>query len=204
MTAAVVWLGFLLGLRHALEADHLPAVATLASRSSRVRVVAFVAAAWGFGHAAVLLIAGAVLVWSGAQWPPAVAGILEGAAGGVLVWLGIDVMRRASRDPVAVQGTPFATRALVIGGVHGVEGSGAVVLVALPGIHSPTAALGYLGAFGIGSIAGMVACSFAVSLPLTAASRLAGGGRTLQRLLGATSIAVGALLIAGYMRSILT
>lgn len=219
MTAALVGLGFLLGLRHALEPDHLSAVAALASRSARVRDVARVAAAWGLGHAAVLLAAGTALVWTGAHWPPALAATLELAAGAILVWLGVDVVRRALPAPLpavgavalATEGGPsdgaptFAARAFVIGGVHGVEGSGAVVLVALPSVHSASAAALYLGAFGLGSVAGMVACSFAVTLPLgIVARRFAGGARRLQLAVGVTSLAVGASMIAAYIRSIFT
>jgi sulfite exporter TauE/SafE len=223
VTAALIGLGFLLGLRHALEPDHLSAVAALASRSARVRDVARVAGAWGLGHAAVLVAAGTALVWTGAHWPPALAATLELAAGAILVWLGVDVLRRAMTAPAiarsegggavalatggasTIAAPTFAARAFVIGGVHGVEGSGAVVLVALPSVHSASAAALYLGAFGIGSVAGMVACSFAVTLPLgIVARRFTGGARRLQLAVGVTSVAVGASMIAAYIRSIFT
>jgi sulfite exporter TauE/SafE len=212
VTAALVWLGFLLGLRHALEPDHLTAVAALSSRHASARAVARVAGAWGLGHAAVLFATGVVLVWTGAHWPPRVAAALELTAGGVLVWLGVDVLRRASAPapvPVPVGGSTgapaFAARAFLVGGVHGVEGSGAVVLLALPSVHSVATAAVYLGAFGLGSVAGMVACSFAVTLPLgLAARRFARRARQLQWVVGVTSIAFGATMIALYMRSIFT
>lgn len=206
MTAALVWLGLLLGLRHALEADHLAAVASLASRGGRTREVARVAGAWGLGHAAVLFVAGAALVWTGTRWPPAVASALELAAGAVLVWLGVDVVRRALRRPRAVgdaaaarpgDGRGGASRALFVGGVHGIEGSGAVVLLVLPSVHSTAQALAYLGAFGLGSVAGMLLCSLLVTLPLgVAARRVRRGGRVLQLAVGAASLAVGLAAVA--------
>ncbi len=195
MTAALAWLGFLLGLRHALEPDHLAAVAALASRGARPRDVARVAAAWGFGHAAVLLVAGTALAWTGARWPPAVADGLAAAAGAMLVWLGAAALRRpaGAAPPTA---NAFVGRALLVGGVHGIEGSGAVVLLALPGLRSTGAAAGWLAAFGAGSIGGMLACSLAVTLPLgIAARRLAGAAPLVQRAVGAATVAVGALLI---------
>jgi hypothetical protein len=205
LTAALLWLGILLGLRHALEADHLSAVAALASRPARLRDVVRVAAAWGLGHAAVLLLAGTALAWTGAQWPPTVAATLELAAALVLMWLGVDVLRRASRPLEPSAPTRFAARAFVIGGVHGIEGSGAVVLLALPAIHSVPVAAAYLAAFGVGSVAGMVTCSFALTLPLGMAARhLGGGARVLRWFIGLTSLAIGALLLARYMRSIFT
>ena len=214
MSVALVWLGFLLGLRHALEPDHLTAVAALASRSGGARRLARVAAAWGAGHAAVLCGVGVALVWTGARWPPAVAGALELAAGAVLVWLGVDVVRRvAARAPAlraagAVAAEPtgaFVARAFFVGGVHGVEGSGAVVLLALPSVRSTATAAAYLASFGVGSIAGMLACSLLVTLPVgIAARRLQRYAPRLQLVIGATSIAVGGAMIAGYIRSILT
>jgi hypothetical protein len=206
LSAALLWLGFLLGLRHALEADHVTAVATLASRNARTREVVRIAGAWGLGHAVVLFAAGAALVYTGARWPEAIAETLELASGAVLVWLGLDVLRRATRPTSATEAVAptFAARALVIGGVHGIEGSGAVVLLALPSLHSTRAALAYLAVFGMGSVAGMLACSCAVTLPLGVAARHLGkSARGLQLALGATSIAVGAAMIVGYMRSIL-
>jgi high-affinity nickel-transport protein len=107
--------------------------------------------------------------------------------------------------------TPAAplSRALLVGGVHGMEGSGAVVLVALPALHGSAHAFAYLGVFGVGSILGMLICSLAVSLPMDAAAqRFAGAGRALQLAVGATSVFIGGS-IAGralypYIRSIFT
>jgi hypothetical protein len=206
LTAALVWLGFVLGLRHAIEPDHLTAVAALSSRGVQARAVARIAGAWGLGHATVLFATGVALVWTGARWPPAVAAALELAAGLMLVWLGADVLRRtAVARPVAAAPPAFAARAFLVGGVHGIEGSGAVVLLALPSVRSTGAAAVYLGAFGLGSVAGMIACSFAVTLPLgLAARRLARRARQLQLVVGVSSIAVGAAMVAGYIRSIFT
>jgi high-affinity nickel permease len=205
VTAALIWLGFLLGLRHALEPDHLTAVAALAAGGGGGRPLLRVAGAWGIGHAAVLLVAGVVLVWSGAHWPPLLMHLVEVAAGAVLVWLGIDVLWHA-RPPATEVGAPrFATRAFFVGGVHGVEGSGAVVLLALPAVHSTADAAVYLGAFGMGSVAGMLACSFALTLPLGLAARLFSRRvRQLQIAVAVTSIAVGAAMLFGYIRSIFT
>jgi hypothetical protein len=176
LTGALLWLGFVLGVRHAFEADSL---AALAIRRPRARDAVRIAVVWGLGHAAVLFVAGGALLWAGAQWPLRLAGALEAAAGVVLVWLGSDVLGRVAR--------PLPLR--------GVEGSGALVLLALPSLRSPAAGMAYLAAFGAGSILGMVN----LAVPLL---RLQAAARTLQCLVGMTSVAVGALLIAGYIRSI--
>ena len=198
MLAGVLWLGFLLGLRHAFEADHLAAVTSLSARVSRRADILRVAAAWGLGHTLMLTGAGTLLVVAGAVWSPAgwMARAAELVAGAVLVWLGADVLRRAlGRDAITTDAaaTPaLASRALVVGGLHGMEGSGAVVLVALPALHSAGAAFLYLGLFGAGSVAGMLASSFVLSLPLRfAARRWAWSARGLQLGIGGTSIVLG-------------
>jgi len=94
MTALLV-LGFLLGMRHALEADHVAAVASLATRSSSVRNTLRVAAAWGVGHTAVLMAFGAALLALDASLSPAIGRLLEGTVGVMLILLGVGVLRRA-------------------------------------------------------------------------------------------------------------
>jgi hypothetical protein len=198
MLAGVLWLGFLLGVRHAFEADHLAAVTSLSTRVARRRDVLRIAAAWGLGHTLTLTVAGTLIVAAGVAWSPdgrwARAGEL--VAGGVLIWLGADVLRRAlrSRRAAADVAPPpaLASRALVVGGLHGMEGSGAVVLVALPALRSAAQAFSYLALFGVGSILGMLASSLLVALPLGfAARRWTWSARALQLGIGATSIVLG-------------
>jgi len=196
MLAGVLWLGFLLGLRHAFEADHLAAVTSLSSRVARRRDMMRIAAAWGLGHSITLTLAGTLLVAAGVVWSPDGwwARVGELVAGGVLVWLGADVFRRAfGRRRHDHAATPaLASRALFVGGLHGMEGSGAVVLIALPALRSPTAAFVYLGLFGAGSILGMLLSSIALSLPLGwAARRFSWSTRAVQLGVGATSVLVG-------------
>ena len=198
MLAGVLWLGLLLGLRHAFEADHLAAVTTLSARVGRRRDMLRIAAAWGLGHTLTLTLAGTLLVAAGVVWSPdgRLARLGELLAGVVLVWLGADALRRAlgaRRAAGHVDPAPaLASRALVVGGLHGMEGSGAVVLVALPALRSAGGAFVYLALFGVGSILGMVFSSFVVSLPLgMAARRWAWSTRALQFGVGATSILLG-------------
>jgi sulfite exporter TauE/SafE len=201
MLAGVLWLGFLLGLRHAFEADHLAAVTSLSTRVARRRDMMRIACAWGLGHTITLTLAGTLLVAAGIVWSPdgLWARVGELVAGAVLVWLGADVFRRAlgrhRRDPFAddrAVAPALASRALFVGGLHGMEGSGAVVLIALPALRSPAAAFVYLGLFGAGSILGMLLSSIALSLPLAwAARRFATGTKVVQLGVGATSVLVG-------------
>lgn len=95
-------LGFLLGLRHALEADHLAAVATLATRSRGIGRTMLQGAAWGLGHALTLLGVGGACLLLGLEVPPRVAHLLEAGVGVMLVGLGIGVLRRLARRRIHV------------------------------------------------------------------------------------------------------
>jgi len=101
MTAfSVLLLGFLLGLKHATEADHLAAVATLATRQSSVGQTVRQGVAWGVGHTLTLVTIGTVVLLFGKAIPSNVAQFLELAVGVMLVLLGADVLRRLLRARV--------------------------------------------------------------------------------------------------------
>jgi len=57
---SVLLLGFMIGLRHAIEADHVAAVASLTTRSRSLSAAANLAAAWGLGHTLMLFAVGTV------------------------------------------------------------------------------------------------------------------------------------------------
>jgi ABC-type nickel/cobalt efflux system permease component RcnA len=95
--AALLILGFLLGVRHALEADHVAAVASLAIRSSSLANTVRVAAAWGLGHTAALVLCGSILLAVDASLSPSASRVLESSVGVMLIVLGIGVLRRLRR-----------------------------------------------------------------------------------------------------------
>jgi ABC-type nickel/cobalt efflux system permease component RcnA len=101
MTALLLF-GFLLGVRHALDADHVAAVASLATRSSSVVNTMRVAAAWGLGHTAALLVFGSLLLGLDASLPRGAGRMLEAAVGVMLIMLGADVLRRWRRKRIHV------------------------------------------------------------------------------------------------------
>jgi cytochrome c biogenesis protein CcdA len=223
---SLVTLGFLMGVRHALEADHVAAVASLATRASSPRETARLAALWGAGHAATLLLVGGLVVWLGGAVPGSVARVLEAAAGVLLVVLGADVLRRLRRRRVhfhahrheggvqhlhahAHAGEPAAAhdparhrhehhgglfcRALLVGSVHGMAGSAALVVLSLQAVSSTAGAVAYMAVFGAGAVAGMVLFSLAIALPLgLRVGRLEAASRGLEAALGAASVAIGA------------
>ncbi len=88
-------LGFLIGMQHALEADHLAAVGAMAAggRDSKRRL-ALRGAAWGLGHTLTLFIICAAAILLGFTLTDRWAAALEFGVGVMLVVLGLDVLRR--------------------------------------------------------------------------------------------------------------
>jgi hypothetical protein len=224
MLGTLLVIGLLTGIRHALEADHVAAVASLATRSTSVRQTAWLAAVWGAGHAAALLLVGGMVVALGAALPTGLARLFEAAAGLLLVALGIDVLRRVRRQKVhfhvhrhdgglqhvhahahdgAVSHGQDAhghahprgllLRAGVMGSLHGMAGSAALVVLSLQAVPSQARALAYMAVFAAGSVAGMVLFSLVIALPARLRGpHLAGASRGFEAALGAVSVAVGA------------
>lgn len=97
---SILLIGLLLGMQHATEADHLAAVATLATRQASLAQALRLGLAWGIGHTLTLMLfAGAVLVL-GLVISPSLEQALETAVGLMLVGLGADVLRRLRRERI--------------------------------------------------------------------------------------------------------
>jgi hypothetical protein len=200
-------LGSLLGMRHALEPDHLAAVTTLVTEERRSYKAALLGACWGLGHTFGLVVVGAVLVALRAEMPAHVAELFEFFVALMLIALGVraivHAMRQGAAGPVRAHrhggtvhvhgaGAPhvhigtwtLARRPLIVGAVHGLAGSGALTALVLATLPTTAAQLTYVGLFGLGSTLGMAALSGLLGWPL---ARL-GANRRLAR---AVSLTVG-------------
>ena len=205
----VLALGLLLGMRHATEADHVAAVATLASRERSLKAGMFHGMAWGIGHTLMLLIVAGALGFLGWVISPLMAGYMERVVGAMLILLGIGVARRSWRDRrdlhahihaqranVVAPSHKLPGRSLVVGMVHGLAGSAALALLASQSISSPVWMLVYIAVFGLGSILGMVLLSGMLAIPLgLAARRLTSVNRLLVGGVPLFSIAMGGRLL---------
>jgi len=218
----VLFLGFLLGVKHALEADHVAAVATLATHSASLPARVKLAGMWGVGHAVTLLLLGGMLLVLDLSPPERVVRMLEGIVGLVLIVLGADVLRRLRTRGVHLHWhrhdggsaylhahahdmfTPCLAhhahehpqrvlpRALLVGSLHGIAGSAALVVLSLELTQSTVQALLYLATFGVGSVAGMAALSLAISIPMRLSShRLGRAWRMVEGALGMVTIGLG-------------
>jgi hypothetical protein len=167
---SVLALGLVLGLRHALDADHLAAVSTMATERHGMFASSLVGALWGLGHTLSLMAAGVVVIVFHIEIGERVGKALELCVGIMLIALGADSLRRLARGgeghPHAHEHGPrLRARPLLVGMVHGLAGSAALTMLVIAAVPSPALGLLYLGVFGIGSIGGMVIMSAVFSLP---------------------------------------
>src|SRR5258708_1480372 len=176
--SAALGLGFALGLRHALEPDHMVAVSTIVSQSRSIRKSSLVGASWGLGHTASLFAAGIAVIGLKLTIPKNMALWMELAVAAMLFALGFKTMRSAFQGwrihrhgdhPHLHVHTPVSMglglRPFLVGMVHGLAGSGALMLVVLTTIPSPLAGLGYILMFGLGSTGGMLLMSSVIGMP---------------------------------------
>lgn len=188
----ILVLSFLLGMRHATDADHVVAVTTIVTRQRSLPRAASIGALWGLGHTVTLLAIGGAMIALGLVMPPWLGLTLELVVAVMLVVLGIASVVGGTRGERMIDSS---ARPLIVGTIHGMAGSAAFTLLALPLIASPLLAAGYLVLFGIGTIAGMVVVTLAISLPsLYAAHRIAGARQLLRYAAGVASIAFGLYL----------
>lgn len=97
---SILLIGFLLGVKHAVESDHLAAVATLATGQQSLAATMRQGVAWGVGHTFTLLIVGGAVLMLGTTVPANLAQMLELCVGLMLAALGIDVIRRVARQRI--------------------------------------------------------------------------------------------------------
>ena len=99
-----LFLGFFLGMRHATDADHVVAIATIVSRERTIAGSALIGAAWGIGHTVTVMAVGIAIIGFGAVIPPRLGLSLEFAVGVMLVVLGVLTLTGLGRTIGAVAG----------------------------------------------------------------------------------------------------
>jgi high-affinity nickel permease len=222
----ILGFGFVLGMQHALEADHIAAVSSIAARRTGVGDIVKHGLTWGLGHTITLFVFAGAAILLGHAIPEQLARPLETAVGIMLVGLGAHVLWRLWRDRVHFHqhrhgdgaehfhlhshaGDPvphlrsrhahqhgFRWRTLLVGLMHGMAGSAALLVLAVTQAASATYGLLYVLLFGIGSMLGMGALSALIAVPLVVSARwLTLANHALQGIVGVITIAIGATTI---------
>jgi hypothetical protein len=187
-------LGLGLGARHALEPDHLAAVSVLGADGPGARRGLLVGALWGVGHTLSLLACGLAAAIAAARIPDQLADVFEIAVAAMLIALGGRAVFRGRAERhlnLHVPPRVPTMRPLLVGAVHGLAGSGALVALATAALPSTAARVAFIALFGLGSIAAMSAISGLAGWPLARLVRHPAAGRFLLGVAGATSVAVG-------------
>lgn len=208
--------GLSLGMRHALEPDHLAAVSTLASEErGGLKAALRLAAFWGLGHTFSLLVVGGSLAVLGAQMPARLGLAFELVVAVMIVGLGLRAVRRAVAEGRAgfehthahgglththaapsehlhVSRWTMATRPLLIGLMHGLAGSGALTALVVAELPDTSARLSYIALFGAGSVVGMSLLTGLAGVPLMKLARSPRLAAGLLLFTGVLSTGIGA------------
>jgi len=219
-TISMLAFGFVLGLKHAIEADHIAAVSTIASEQASIVRSTFVGAFWGLGHTISLLVAGAAIVFLHIEISGRATVVLEFGVGIMLIVLGANALRkiieggrlhmhvhehggrlhahphvhndRQHDNASNHHGLKLHRRPFIVGMIHGLAGSGALMLLVLSTIRQPLIALSYVLTFGVGSTGGMMLMSALAGLPaILTAQRFARANMMLRAAAASFSIVLG-------------
>lgn len=225
---SILLLGLFIGMQHALEADHIAAVAAIASRQKSPRRIIGHGAVWGLGHTITLMaVAGAALLLD-LSIGAALSALLELCVGVVLIALGGHLLIRLYRERVHFHAHRHAdgvahfhahshmgetrghdasahdhehsaglpVRTLLVGMVHGLAGSAALLVLTASTVNDPLTGLAYIAMFGFGSIVGMAALSACIAAPISYSARtLTWLNRSLQGGVGAATAILGAAVV---------
>ena len=218
-----ILLGLFLGMRHALDADHLAAVATLSSGSRSIKDAIKLGLAWGLGHTFTLCAFGLFVLSLDSVIPESLALWLEFIVGLMLVWLGADLLVRFRKsrihfhthhhadgtihfhahshkyravdsalihDHIHLKRAPL--RAFIVGLMHGMAGSAALLMLSVERFDNFWSGLGYIALFGCGAMIGMAVLSVAIAIPLRKTiSRVSWAYNAIIYSLAGVSIAIG-------------
>jgi len=212
---AALGLGFVLGLRHALDVDHLAAVSTIVSQRRSLWRSSLVGALWGLGHTVSLVAVAVAVIGLHTEIPASVGQGLELGVAAMLIVLGVNLLRSVLRREVHLhvhthgsrghvhphlhaEGRvdhdhgPDRRRPFLVGLVHGLAGSAGLMLAVVATIPNPVLALAYVAVFGIGSVGGMAVMSALFGIPaLLTAGRFANADMVLRLGAATASVAIG-------------
>jgi ABC-type nickel/cobalt efflux system permease component RcnA len=216
-----LFFGFILGMEHALDADHVVAVSTIVSHSRSLWRSSLIGIVWGVGHTLTLLMVGLIVLLFKVNIPESWALSMEFLVGVVLVALGGQILWHYRRKKVHAhvhshdgevhvhfhshalgQGhdhehSPSRLRKpLLVGMIHGLAGSAALMLLVLTTVRSTPQGLLFLFIFGVGSICGMLLMSTLVALPFAlTAARFQGINEAVRIVAGVVSIVLGSSIM---------
>ena len=217
---SVLALGFILGIKHAIEPDHVIAVSTIASQSKKLWHASLAGVFWGIGHTATLFIIGIILILLKGEIPEKWAMSLEFLVGIMLVYLGVKTIfsfknihihhhQHDGDDHKHVHSHQNSgehnhkhqhkkttyLQSMFIGLVHGLAGSGAMVLLTMSTVKSIGEAAIYILIFGAGTVIGMLFFTTIIGIPFVLSKK----NKTISRPLGIVTGVISTVFGVYYM-----
>ncbi|MCM3704341.1 MULTISPECIES: HoxN/HupN/NixA family nickel/cobalt transporter [Cytobacillus] len=166
---SILLLGFTLGIKHSTEPDHVIAVSTIASQTKRLVRSSLSGIFWGLGHTLMLLLMGITVIALNQHIPGALALSLELAVGIMLIYLGFTGFKDNKQLKTNTQ--HFHKKSFIIGGIHGLAGSAALVLLTTAQAQTELQAFLFILIFGAGTIIGMLLFTTVLGLPFLITSK---------------------------------
>lgn len=213
---SILGLGFVLGIKHAIEPDHVIAVSTIASQSKKLLRSSLAGVFWGIGHTATLFIIGIVLILMKGEIPEKWAMSLEFLVGIMLVYLGITTILSFKNIHVHKHEQNGALhnhvhshdhsgthehhhqhkkvsylKSMLIGLVHGLAGSGAMVVLTMSTVNSAWEGAIYILIFGAGTVIGMLFFTTLIGIPFVFSAKKFSLNKTLTQVTGVISTGFG-------------
>jgi len=206
--------GFMLGLRHAFDADHVIAVSTLVGQTKSLKKSSLLGITWGLGHTTSLLLAGLLILGLKIAIPDKITLSFEFIVGIILIALGVDVLRKITKEKIHlhmhkhgnITHAHFHThkhskshnnthKSFFVGSVHGIAGSAVLPLVVLTTVNSLFAGLLFILIFGVGSILGMLMVSTIIGLSFILTKKFDKICKSIKIVSGAISIVLGLIIM---------
>ncbi|MEC0685774.1 sulfite exporter TauE/SafE family protein [Bacillus haynesii] len=193
---SVLMLALILGIKHAIEPDHVIAVSTIASQSKKLWQASLAGIVWGIGHTKGQI---------SEKWSMS----LEFLVGIMLVYLGVKTIlsfknshvhthqhkhlhtHQSSGDHKHRYKNVTYLRSTFIGLVHGLAGSGAMVLLTISTVKSIEEAAIYILIFGAGTVIGMLFFTTIIGIPFVLSKKRGAISGTLGMATGVISAVFG-------------
>jgi sulfite exporter TauE/SafE len=187
----VMLLGFILGMKHALEPDHIIALSTIASRSKSLWRSSLTGVFWGIGHTATLFVIGLLLIILKLELSLKLSMSLEFLVGIMLVYLGFSTVISFRRKKIHIhehqhEGIPHNhfhekhehthssfsyIKSTMIGMIHGLAGSAAMALLVMSTVSSVWKGIMYILVFGLGTVFSMLIVTTILGLPFVLSTK---------------------------------
>ena len=177
--------GFMLGIQHSFDSDHLAAVSSILVKNSNKKISLFIGALWGIGHTITLFFIGLIVILFKMALPPKLSNAFEFLVGAMLLFLGAKMLWGIFVDKVHVHKHKHSSiehvhfhshkdnknhqhvhKPLLIGMLHGLAGSAVIMLLVLSTVSSAIYGLVYIVLFGIGTMIGMALFSLLIGVSL--------------------------------------